>query len=206
VLAGMLPRGTVRGSKKYYGAYLHLIRDYFLDQLALMTELPKSELNELLAFFGPRMVSVVSKCGTDALVARNGVVAGDSFGNGSFLNSHGAIAGVVGHASRTLAYWRARETGVAPEDAIRALADEIKRDTEGWLEATKPDFAQPVSAVDQRALEIIRRRRRGIAPVVYRDDWSRLNTHPGRLWTDRLPPLGDRHPDSVDEPTGVTAQ
>ena len=205
VLAGMVPRGTVRGSKKYYGAYLHLVREYFLDQLALMTELPRSELDELLAFFGPRMASVVSKCGTDALVARNGVVAGDSFGNGSFLNSYGAIAGVVGHASRTLEYWQARETGIAPENAIRTLADQIKQDTEVWLQAAERDFAQPASAVDHVALDVIRRRRRGIAPVVYRDDWSRLNTHPGRLWTDKLPPLGDMHPDSIDTPVRVVA-
>jgi hypothetical protein len=198
-----LLRDTVRGSKKFYGAYVHLIREYFLDQVALMTELPKSELNELLAFFGPRMVTVVSKRGTDALVARNGVVAGDSFGNGSFLNNYGAIAGLVGHGSRTLGYWEARAAGIAPENAIRTLADQIKQDTEIWLQATERDFAQPANTVDHSALDTIRRRRRGIAPVIYRDDWSRLNTHPGRLWTDRLPPLGDTHPDSVEQPSTV---
>jgi EmrB/QacA subfamily drug resistance transporter len=206
VLAGMVPKGTPRVSKKFYGAYHYLVRDFFLDQVSVLTELPKEYLRGLLVFFGMRMISVTSKVGRDALVAANGVVAGDSFGNGSFLSSFGAVAGLVGHASRTLEYWQARDAGVTPEAAVRTLADRIKEDTETWVRATEHDFAQParpsaVASALEKTLDAIRRRRRRISPVVYRDDWSRLNTYPGRLHTDRLPPLGDTHP---DEPGWLT--
>ena len=79
------------------------------------------------------------------------------------------------------------------------------RDTETWLKAAEQDFAEPANPVDHAALDTIMRRRRGIAPVVYRDDWSRLNTHPGRLWTERLPPLGDRHPAAAHDRICVAA-
>jgi EmrB/QacA subfamily drug resistance transporter len=218
VLAGMLPKGSPRVGRKFFGAYQYLVRDFFLDQVSVMTELPKEYLFGLLSFFGPRLVTVVSKIGRDARVATNGVVAGDSFGNGSILSSLGANAGVVGHAARTLEYWQAREAGESPESAIRRLADSIKDDTETWLARAEQDFAQPARAggPHEHTLDVIRRRRRRIAPVTYHDDWSRLNTYAGRLHTDRLPPLGPVHPESPgwpamqpamadEDPAGVVA-
>ena len=57
----------------------------------------------------------------DALLAPNGVVAGDSFGNGHFLTSGGAMTGMVGHSWRVYEYYQARDAGVSHEEAIRTV-------------------------------------------------------------------------------------
>jgi hypothetical protein len=62
------------------------------------------------------MFSLIERMGDGALIARNGVVAGDSFGNGHFLTSGGAVTGMVGHSSRILRYWQARNLGKTHED------------------------------------------------------------------------------------------
>ena len=61
--------------------------------------------------YGPKLFSLIERVGDDALVAANGVVAGDSFGNGHFLTSGGAMTGMIGHSWRVLEYWQARDAG-----------------------------------------------------------------------------------------------
>ena len=82
--------------------------------------------------YGPALFSLIERVGDDALIAANGVVVGDSFGNGHFLTSGGAMAGMVEHSARVLEYWQARDAGTSPVDAIRRLADRIKEDTYGF--------------------------------------------------------------------------
>ncbi len=73
--------------------------------------------------------NIVQPCRTrwcrSRLIAANGVVAGDSFGNGHFLTSGGAMTGMIGHSARVLEYWQARDAGTPATNAIRQLADSI---------------------------------------------------------------------------------
>jgi EmrB/QacA subfamily drug resistance transporter len=213
VKAGLVAPGTRRQSAEYFGPYQFLIRDYFLEQAALLCEIPKDLLAKTYCLSSPRLVSVVMKIGSDALLAPNGVVAGDSFGNGSFLTTGGATTGMVGHASRVFTYWQSRDEGVGHDKAIRTLADGIKQDTQAWIKVTTEDFGQPPAPVHatQRAngrkpglatrkevVDAARRHRRAIARVDYRDDWSRLHVFPGVLHMLGLQPLPETPPDSPE--------
>ncbi|BCL14546.1 hypothetical protein [Micromonospora sagamiensis] len=129
IQAGMVPAGTRRDSVEYFGAHRYLIRDYFLDQVSLLTEIPRRELVRTLSLATPKLVSNVERIGRDALVASNCVIAGDSFGNGSFLLSRGSTTGMIGHAARVYRYWQARDEGTGHETAVRQLADGIREDT-----------------------------------------------------------------------------
>jgi hypothetical protein len=212
ILAGMVPPKTDRDAREYVAAYQHLLREYYLDQLALVTEIPRDELEQVQMPYGPKLFSLVEKVGADAQIAANGVVAGDSFGNGHFLTSGGAITGMVGHAARVLRYWEAREAGTPAQDAIRGLADGIKEDTDGWLEVSAQEFSQalPINFGDERTQKIAeasgqdptaraytidatRRHRHSLVPLDP-SDWRRLVVHSGRMRALELPPLSDLHP------------
>lgn len=143
VQAGMLPPGTSRTSVEYFGAHRYLIRDYFLEQVSQITEIPRRELSRTLTLATPRIVSVVERIGRDALVAPNCVIAGDSFGNSSFLLSGGASTGMVGHAARVYRYWQAREAGVDHAEAVRQLADGIR----GEMDPAPAPMAQAMADV-----------------------------------------------------------
>jgi len=217
ILAGLVPPGTDRKDKAYVGAYNSMIRDYYLEQVSLICEIPKAELEQIQMPYGPKLFSLVEKVGADARIAANGVVAGDSFGNGHFLTSGGAITGMVGHASRVLKYWQERDAGVSPEQAIRKLADSIKEDTDGWLHVSAQEFSQAVpinfgaeriarieahtgrnSAARATTIDATRRHRHSLVPLDP-SDWRRLVVHSGRLHTYPLPPLSEVHPALRDE-------
>ncbi|MEO3778254.1 MFS transporter [Micromonospora sp. B11E3] len=219
VQAGMLPAGTSPDSVEYFGAHRYLVRDYFLDQVALLTEIPRRELARTLILATPKLVSTVERIGRDALVAANCVVAGDSFGTGSFLNSGGSITGMVGHAARVYRYWQAREEGVSHEEAVRQLADGIREDTQAWQRVSEADFAQPGHAkagtdpqdgkrldpvAREKVLEATRQHRRIVARTSNRlDDFGRLNVVPGRLQLVGLQPLKPTPPElRTDEMDG----
>jgi hypothetical protein len=212
ILAGLVPPGTDRKSKEYLGAYQHLLREFYLEQVALITEISVADLEEIQMPYGPKLFSLVERVGADALVAPNGVVAGDSFGNGHFLTSGGAITGMVGHASRVLQYWRSRDAGMKPADAIKELAEAIKADTHGWLRVSAQEFSQAVpinfgaeriAAIEQQTgrdrgaravtIDATRRHRHSLVPL-NPSDWRRLVIHSGRLHAEGLPPLLDTHP------------
>ncbi len=218
VLAGLVPPGTSRSSREYMGAYQQLLREFYLEQVSLITEIPVSELEQIETPYGPKMFSLVERVGADALVAANGVVAGDTFGNGHFMTSGGAMTGMVGHAHRVFRYWQGRDEGMTSADAIRRLADEIKEDTHGWLASSAQEFSQavPINFGEERIAEIekltgrdstarantidaTRRHRHSLVPL-NPSDWRRLVVHPGKLYTQDLPPLVDVHPALRESP------
>lgn len=219
VAAGLVPPGTSKKAKEYVGAHQSLIRDFYLEQASLILEMPKAALEKVQFPYGPKLFSLVEKAGSDALVAANGVVAGDSFGNGHFMTSGGAITGMVGHACRMLTYWQDRDSGVPAATAIRQLADSIKQDTYDWLQVSAQEFSQavPINFGDERVREIqsrttrqtterattveaVRRQRHSLLPLDT-SDWRRLAVRSGRLHTTDLPPLQDSHPLTRDKTT-----
>jgi hypothetical protein len=212
IVAGLVPPGTPKKSQDYIGAYQHLVRDYYLEQVSLITEIPVADLWKIQAPYGPKLFSLVEKMGADAMVAGNGVVAGDSFGNGHFLTSGGAVTGMVGHASRVYRYWLDRDDGMDARTAIRKLADAIKDDTEGWLRVSAQEFSQAVpinfgaerihqievqtgrsSGERATTIDAARRHRHSLVPLES-SDWRRLAVRSGKLHTQDLPPLLDTHP------------
>ncbi|HZN72339.1 MAG TPA: hypothetical protein VFC00_11760 [Micromonosporaceae bacterium] len=223
IQAGLVPAGTDHGSAEYFAGYQLLLRDFFLEQSAHILEVPRHELDAVQLRYGPKLFSVVERVGDDALVAANGLVAGDSFGNGHFLTSGGAITGMVGHGSRVLRYWQARDAGLGHDRAIRQLADGIKEDTHGWLEVSAQEFSQaaPINFGAERiaqiakasgrdasarasSIEAARRHRHSLVPLDP-SDWRRPVIYAGRLYAFPLPPLQETHPASRDEPAKTGA-
>lgn len=219
VKVGLVAPGTPKESKDYVSAYQHLLRDYYLEQVALVTEIPKDDLANIQSPYGPKMFSLIEKVGASALIAPNGVVAGDSFGNGHFLTSGGAVTGMVGHAYRMYEYWKQRDGGADPDTAIAKLAESIKEDTNGWLLVSAREFSQalPINFGGERIAEIkshagredierantvesARRHRHALVPLDV-THWRSLTMKAGRLYTHDLPPLNDTHPAlRTDEP------
>ncbi|MEU4565068.1 MFS transporter [Micromonospora sp. NPDC023956] len=207
VRQGMVRPGTSRRSAAYFGSYKKLVREFYLEQAALLTGLPTSVLGRTQSLSSPRLVTVVARIGVDAQVAPNVVVAGDSFGTGSFLSTSGAMHGIVGHACRVRDYWQERQDGATAAVAVRRLADRISEDTATYLRICRDDFAQPShrpasarggAAPDtsrERSLESARQHRRAIARFDPRDDWSRLQVFPGRLHMPGLPAVADLPPE-----------
>ncbi len=210
--AGLVPASTDRDSAEYFAAYTHMLRDFFLDQTSLILEIPREELERVQLVYGPKLFSLVERIGADAQVAPNAVVAGDSFGNGHFLTSGGAVTGIVGHAHRVRQYWKARDAGQTPEQAIRGLAEGIEKDTQDWLQVSATEFSQAVPVnfgqerikkiarasgrdVSARAetIEATRRHRHSLLPLDP-SDWRRLVVHQGFTHAIELPPLSGEHP------------
>jgi hypothetical protein len=206
-----LPEGTDPNSAEYFAAYQQLTYDYYIRQAAGILELPREELKKVQMVYGPVLFSLIERVGDDALVAANGVVAGDSFGNGHFLTSGGAMTGMIGHSARVLEYWKERDAGIKPEVAIRKLADSIKEDTHAWLHVSAKEYSQAVpinfgaeriaqinkaSGVDvnkrANAIDAARRQRHALIPLDP-TNWRRLFIRNGKILTS-LPELGDDHP------------
>lgn len=133
VAAGLVAPNTCESSIEYFAAYQILLQDFYLDQAALVLGMDINDLRKVEQVYGPKMFSLVEKMGEDARIAPNGVVAGDSFGNGHFMTSGGAMTGMVGHAFRFLEHWQRMAEGFDAELSVRLLADCIKDDTEAWL-------------------------------------------------------------------------
>jgi EmrB/QacA subfamily drug resistance transporter len=213
VKAGLVPRLTKHDSAEYHAGYRFLLREFYLDHVERLTGLERDVLANSLALHAPRMISVVARIGRDPLVAANAVVAGDSFGNGSFLSGGGIQTGLLGHAPRVGKYWQDVDSGIPRRVAVRALADGIKADTQAWMEASRSDFAQPprFGLVDgDKAIEMARKRRRSMKMFTLRDDMNRLNVHPGRVHMLGLrplvPPQADDVPDGGGEMVGVGSE
>jgi pSer/pThr/pTyr-binding forkhead associated (FHA) protein len=157
------------------------------------------------------LFSLIERVGDDALIAANGVVAGDSFGNGHFLTSGGAMTGMIGHSARVLEYWQAREAGTSATDAIRKLADSIQEDTHAWLQVSAAEYSQaaPInfgaarieqiskaSGIDTsaraNAIDAARRHRHELLPLDP-SNWRRLFVRNGKVLS-ALPELDADHP------------
>ena len=209
--AGLLPAGTDPGSPEFFASYQHLIYDYYIKQAAEILDIPRQELMKVQMIYGPTLFSLVERVGDDPFVAVNGVVAGDSFGNGHFLTSGGAMTGMIGHSARVLEYWQAREVGTAPSDALRRLADRIKEDTHAWLQVSAQEYSQaaPINFGAERieqiskasgidtsarasAIDAARRQRHALIPLDP-SNWRRLFVRNGRVLS-VLPELEAEHP------------
>lgn len=212
VLAGLVPEGTPRKATEYVAAYKYMLREFYLEQAALILEMSREDLETVQMPYGPKMFSLVERMGTDARVATNGVVAGDTFGNGHFLTSGGAITGMVGHACRVYTFWKDLDAGRSEDDAVRTLADSIKDDTVGWLHVSAQEFSQalPINFGQERVAEIearsgvrstdramtidaTRRHRKSLLPLDP-SDWRRLTIRAGRLHVPEVPALSGTHP------------
>ncbi|HZU66107.1 MAG TPA: FHA domain-containing protein [Ktedonobacteraceae bacterium] len=211
IVAGLVPVGTDPGSPEYFASYQHLIYDYYMRQAEEILDIPRNQLMQVQMIYGPTLFSLVERVGDDAQVAANGVVAGDSFGNGHFLTSGGAMTGMIGHGYRVLEYWRARDAGASPSIAIRKLADSIKEDTLAWLHVSATEYSQaaPINFGAERieqinraggtdsgaranAIESARRQRHALIPLDP-SNWRRLFVRNGRVLS-ALPELEPDHP------------
>ncbi len=209
--AGLLPVETDPGSPEFFASYQQLIYDYYMKQAAETLEIPRQELMKVQMIYGPTLFSLIERVGDDPLVAANGVVAGDSFGNGHFLTSGGAMTGMVGHSARVLEYWRSRDADTSPADAIRRLADSIREDTHAWLQVSATEYSQaaPInfgaarieqiskaSGIDTsaraNAIDAARRQRHALLPLDP-SNWRRLFVRNGRVLS-ALPELDADHP------------
>ncbi|MGH9127094.1 MAG: hypothetical protein ACRDZ8_20580 [Acidimicrobiales bacterium] len=154
--AGLVPEGTDPDSGEFFAAYQILLYDFYLEQASQILEIPEDELRKVEMVYGPKLFSLIERIGDDPQVAANGVVAGDSFGNGHFLTSGGAVTGMVGHSARVLHYWQDRERGAEPASAICRLAEGIKEDTEGWLRVSAREYteAAPINFGAERIAQL----------------------------------------------------
>jgi hypothetical protein len=212
VESGLVPPGTDPESPEFYGAYQHLLYEFYIEHAAEVLDVPASELRRVQMAYGPKLFSLIERVGDDARIALNGVVAGDSFGNGHFLTSGGAMTGMIGHSARVLDYWRKRNRGVPREDAVRELADGIRQDTHAWLEASAREYSEaaPInfgaeriatiagdSGIDAEAraatVDAARRTRHSLRPLDA-SDWRRPVFRNGIVSSEPLPPLNETHP------------
>jgi FHA domain len=207
----LIPAGTGHDSPEFYAAMQHLLYEYYVKHAADVLDVPRHELKQVQMIYGPKLFSLIERVGDDPLVATNGVVAGDSFGNGHFLTSGGAMTGMVGHALRVLGYWQARAAGATASWAIRKLADAIKKDTHAWLHVSAKEYSEalPINFGAERAglisaasgadpneraqaIEAARRQRHALVPL-NPSDWRRLFVHNGKVISE-LPELESEHP------------
>ncbi|MBV9335304.1 MAG: FHA domain-containing protein, partial [Solirubrobacterales bacterium] len=211
VESGLVPAGTDPDTPEFFAAVQALLYDYYTKQAADILDIPRNELKQVQMIYGPKLFSLIERIGDDALVAANGVVAGDSFGNGHFLTSGGAMTGMIGHGFRVLEYWQARDAGVSSTEAIHQLAHSIKEDTHAWLQVSATEYSQalPINFGGERieqinqasggdrgaqaqTIEAARRQRHNLVPL-NPSDWRRLFIHNGKVISE-LPDLGASHP------------
>ena len=190
IKSGILPEGTDPQSPEFFAAYDTLVYDFYAQHVGDILEMPKDEVKKIQMVYGPKLFTLIERMGTDARLAPNGVVAGDSFGNGHFLTSGGAMTGMVGHSWRVYEYFSARDAGVPAEQAIRTLADRIKEDTEqlaareragSTARPSRSTSARSVSRRSRRAAASLRTR--GPRPSTRRADSASRSSR----WT---PPIG----------------
>lgn len=209
---GLVCPTASKDSAEYFAAYQLLLYDYYISQASLILEISPDELRRVAMVYGPKPFSLVERIGNDARVATNGVVAGDSFGNGHFLHSAGAMCGMLGHAYRFLEYWQRRAHDAhCPESSIRLLVDRIKADTEALLQVSAKEFSQAIPsnfgaergskvaaasgiAQDKRAKVAAKRCMRWAQAPLNPTDWRRLFLRNGSTWSAKLPRIDERHP------------
>ncbi|MFL5580378.1 MAG: acetyl-CoA carboxylase biotin carboxylase subunit family protein [Gemmatimonadaceae bacterium] len=210
---GLVPPETDPKSPEYFAAYDQLLHSYYMEQISEILEMPAKELKGMQMVYGPKMFSLVERMGESARIAPNGVVAGDSFGNGHFLTSGGAMTGMVGHSSGVLSYWKDRDAGRSPEEAIVALAERIKDGTLGWLHVSATEYsdALPINFGAERIRQLTEasgaagsvskshviessRRVRHSLLILNPSDWRRPLLRSGRVYSGMLPELHAVHP------------
>ncbi|HET8841766.1 MAG TPA: FHA domain-containing protein, partial [Ktedonobacteraceae bacterium] len=154
--AGLVPQGTSLDAPEFFAGYQQLLYDFYIKQAAEILEIPGPILKTVQMIYGPTLFSLIERVGDDPLVAINGVIAGDSFGNGHFLTSGGAMTGMIGHGFRLLEYWHLRDAHVSAAEAIRRLADRIKEDTHAWLQVSATEYSQaaPINFGAERIAQI----------------------------------------------------
>jgi hypothetical protein len=209
----LVPPNTCKKSVEYFAAYQILLYDFYLEQASLVLDVPVHELRRVSAVYGPKPFSLIERIGQDARVAPNVVVAGDSFGNGHFLHSAGAMCGMIGHAYRFLEYWQRRDSGHCADSSIRLLADRIQKDTEMLLQVSAKEFSQAIpinfgiergskvasaSGIDLNKRATVseagdRRQRFEQAPL-NPTDWRRLFIKNGKVECADLPKISPIHP------------
>jgi hypothetical protein len=209
--AGLVDEGTEPDTPEFFAGLQHLLYDYYIKQAADVLNIARDELRQVQMIYGPKLFSLIERCGDDAMLAANGVVAGDSFGNGHFLTSGGAMTGMIGHGYRVLAYWQERDHGASPAEAIHRLANRIRDDTHAWLEVSAKEYSQalPINFGAERieqinqaggftndsqaeAIDAARRQRHALVPL-NPSDWRRLFIHNGKVISE-LPELEASHP------------
>jgi hypothetical protein len=216
VAEGLVPAATEVDSPQFFAAYNKLLYDYYLKQAGDILGIPRDTLRSVQMTYGPVLFSLIERCGEDAQVAPNGVVAGDSFGNGHFLTSGGAMTGMIGHSARVREYWLARDAGAPPFAAIRGLADSIRQDTHAWLHVSAKEYTQAapinfgterIALINQAAgaseqkrvatVESARRHRHDLLPLDP-SNWRRIFIHNGRVLSS-LPDVSVEHPLTVPD-------
>lgn len=205
VKAGYISEDTDRDSVEYFAAYQRLLYEFYIQEASKVLEIPEEELKDVRMAYGPKLFSIVSRVGETPRIAPNVMVAGDSFGNGHFLESGGAMTGMVGHSTAVLNYWKNRDKGMVMESALTQLADEIKKGTLDWLEVSAKEFSSftpvnfgvdRVNAVEKemnidvnaraKTIDASRRIRHEIS-LQDPCDWRRPAMRNGRVITKTLP-------------------
>ncbi|HUX12512.1 MAG TPA: hypothetical protein VMW87_05765 [Spirochaetia bacterium] len=209
---GLVPEGTDMQSPEFFAAYDTLLYDFYAQQVGDVLEMTKDEVKKIQTVYGPKLFTLIERVGADALLAANGVVAGDAFGNGHFLTSGGAMTGMIGHSWRVYEYYLAREAGVPHVEAIRTLADKIKEDTHSWLHVSAKEYSEAIpinfgaerisqieaqggiaSSTRAASIDATRRQRHSLAPL-NPSDWRRLFLRNGKVYSVPLPELHAMHP------------
>jgi hypothetical protein len=214
IKAGFVDPGTPEDSPEYFAAYQKILYHFYTQHAAEVLDVPVRDVRNCRFTYGPKLFTLIEKIGDDAMIGPNCVVAGDSFGNGHFLTSGGAMTGMIGHAYRVFNYFGRLAAGVPNSVAMRELGDRIKRDTEDWLAVSQTEFSQalPINFGTDRAAQIAAAagidttKRDAGAGVASKDrrnhgllaldpsDWRRLFIRPGVVYSNALPPLNPLHP------------
>lgn len=216
IKAGLVAPNTCESSVEYFMAYQILLQDFYLEQAALVLGMKVHELRKVEQVYGPKIFSLVECMGDDARIAPNGVIAGDSFGNGHFMTSAGAMTGMIGHSFRFLEHWQRRSEGIDMNLSINLLADRIKSDTEDWLSVSAKEFTEAIpinfgteriaqiaaaSGIDPKIraqnVAVARKHRHGLIPLDS-SDWRRLFLKNGRVLSSPLPRLSPDHPELAE--------
>jgi len=215
VATGLVAPDTDNDSPEYFAAHQGMLYEYYIQECSKILDIPAVELKEVRMAYGPKLFSLVERMGADPRIAPNVVVAGDSFGNGHFLTSGGAMTGMVGHSMSVLNYWKEREDGLPVENAITKLAEEIKKGTQDWMDVSALEFYNfsPISFGSDRINSIVNMtnvdssaraesidascRMRHNLSVQDPSDWRRPALLNGRVRTASLQPPIETVPDSL---------
>jgi hypothetical protein len=101
---GRVSSGTDTRSPEYVALYIQLLHKYFIEHVAAVLNLLKDEVQKVIMMYGPNLFRVIERKGDNTLVAVNGVVGGDSFGNGHFMSGGEVMTRMIGYAGRILRY------------------------------------------------------------------------------------------------------
>ncbi|CAB9513878.1 expressed unknown protein [Seminavis robusta] len=218
--AGTVDKSVKHDSPEYFAASQKLVYDFYIQETAKILEVPEEQLKGCRMAYGPKIFSLVERMGDDPRIAQNVIVAGDSFGNGHFLTSGGAMTGMVGHSMSVMKFWKSKdEEGVDLEDAFTRLSKDVKQGTQDWLDLSAKEFSSstPVNfgierinqvfehshVVDSERAESIDASRRMRHELAVQDptDWRRPFFRNGKVLTAELTtPQEDNKPREGNSP------